>query len=196
MNNPDITVQWVSKFDEKIIDAIVSLVNCSTRDGGTLGYASPMAPDESERFVSSLQRRVMTGESHLLLGHVDSAPAFLAVLTPSGMQNCRHRAELGKGVVHPLFRGRRLVEIAFRQLVEHAESLGIEQFVLDVREGSRAHVLWQRFGFSTYGVLDDYARVNGIRHRGHHMVQSVASLRARLSMVENQLNQERERSHA
>lgn len=81
--------------------------------------------------------------------------------------------------MHPAWRGHRLVEVAFEALVARADALGIEQFVLDVREGSRAHALWQRFGFVSYGVLEDYARVDGRRHRGHYMVQSVAALRER-----------------
>lgn len=62
------------------------------------------------------------------------------------------------------------------------QAKGIELLTLDVREGTRAHRLWQRFGFQTYGVLDDYARVNGVKHRGHYMAQSVQSLAQRLNL--------------
>jgi ribosomal protein S18 acetylase RimI-like enzyme len=84
--------------------------------------------------------------------------------------------------VHPSFRGQRLVELALKQLVNRADSLRIEQLVLDVREDTRAHMLWKRYGFSTYGVLEDYARIDGRVYRGHCMVQGVGSLRARLRM--------------
>lgn len=196
MRDTNITVQWVSLFDEAIANAIVSLVDCATRDGGTLGYVRPMARDEADSFLANLQRRTLVGESHVLLGHLGSVPACLAVLTQNGMHNCRHRAEISKGVVHPMFRGRHLVEVMFRECVDRAESLDIEQFVLDVREGSRAHALWQQFGFTTYGILDDYARVDEIRHRGSYMVQSVASLRARLSTIDRKSNREKESTHA
>ena len=82
---------------------------------------------------------------------------------------------------------------SFRELLAQAKSKIVEvdtataqsrietggALVLDVREGTRAHALWERFGFQTYGVLDDYARVNGQRFRGHFMSQTVASLKQR-----------------
>ena len=180
MSDPDITHEWVSDFSTDTAHAIVGLVDCAAADGGTLGHAERMTAAQARSFIDDLQRRIAAGESHALLGRVRGRPAFLAVLTPDPMPNCRHRAELGKGVVHPEFRGRQLVPLAFLEIVRRAEQLGVEQLVLDVREGTRAHRLWQAFGFATFGVLRDYARVGGASHRGHFMVQTVASLRTRL----------------
>lgn len=196
MSNPDVIHQWVSDFDADTSHAIVTLVNCATGDGGTLGYAEPMSLTDATAFIGNLRRRVATGESHVLLGWVGGMPAFLAVLTLNGMTNCRHRAELSKGVVHPNYRGRRFVQIGFRELVRRAEQLGVEQFVLDVREGSRAHLLWQRFGFESFGVMQDYARVRGAKHCGHFMVQTVASLRARLWADLQETVEEKDTAHA
>jgi ribosomal protein S18 acetylase RimI-like enzyme len=182
MNDLDVSVQWVTQFDDEACAAIVSLVDFAVNDGGTLGYSRPLAHEEAVGFVAGLKRRVDIGEAHVLLGRASGLPAVLAVLSLNGMHNCRHRAEIGKGIVHPAFRGQRLVELALKQLVKRAESLEVDQLVLDVREGSRAHALWVRFGFCGYGVLDDYARIDGKTHRGHYMVQPVASLRARLGM--------------
>ncbi len=170
--------QWVSEFDPDTVDAIVKLVDSAAGDGGTLGYAGVMSAAEAQAFIEDLRRSVAAGGSSVLLGRVDDQPAFLAILTLNRMPNCRHRAELSKGVVHPDYRGKNYVQLGFRALVQRAEQLGIDQLVLDVREGCRAHALWQRFGFVSFGVLDDYARIDGKTHRGYFMVQSVASLRA------------------
>jgi ribosomal protein S18 acetylase RimI-like enzyme len=137
-----------------------------------------MSATEAQAFIEDLRHCVADGGSSVLLGRVDGQPAFLAILTLNRMPNCRHRAELSKGVVHPDYRGKNFVQLGFRALLLRAEQLGIEQLVLDVREGCRAHALWQRFGFVSFGVLEDYARIDGKSHRGHFMVQSVASLRA------------------
>lgn len=171
---------WISSLDVYTARSVVALVDTASGDGGTLGYPAPMTEAEAEDFIFSLQRRVASGESHVLVGWVGHRAAFLVVLSTSGMTNCRHRAELSKGVVHPDFRGRHLVERALAEIVAKAESLQVEQLVLDVREGCRAHRLWQLHGFETFGVLEDYARMGGTRHRGHYMVQSVTALRARL----------------
>ncbi|MBT2324121.1 GNAT family N-acetyltransferase [Variovorax paradoxus] len=179
---PIVTAQWITQFDEDTCDDIISLIDMAVRDGGTLGYSNPLDPEEAEGFLANLERRVVAGEAHVLLGRAEGVAVMMAVLSLNGMHNCCHRAEISKGVVHPAFRGRRLVELALKKLVERAELFGVEQLVLDVREHSRAHALWTRFGFVTYGVLDDYARTGGQRFRGHFMMQTTASLRSRLSM--------------
>ena len=195
MTDTNITHQWVSKFDADTARAVVSLVDCASSDGGPLGYAQPMSPDEADVFITGLKRRVTTGEAHVLLGRAGVQLAFLGVLTCNGMTNCRHRAELSKGVVHPEFRGRRFVQLAFQEMVRRAADLGVDQFVLDVREGSRAHVLWQRFGFESYGILNDYARIGGKSYPGHFMVQSVASLSAHLSAAHHESTQQKDDIH-
>jgi ribosomal protein S18 acetylase RimI-like enzyme len=177
---PPLSCHWISSLDVYTARSVVALVDSASGDGGTLGYPAPMTEAEAEDFIFSLQRRVAAGEAHVLVGWVGHRMAFMVVLSPSGMANCRHRAELSKGVVHPEFRGRHLVERALCEILAKAEALRVEQLVLDVREGCRAHRLWQHHGFETFGVLEDYARVEGTTHRGHFMVQSVAALRARL----------------
>lgn len=178
MNSPSVTYEWIAEFNPDMASAIVNLVNCATGDGGTLGYAELMSVAEAQAFIEALRRSVVAGESSVLLGRVDSQPAFLVIITLNRMPNCRHRAELSKGVVHPDYRGKNYVQLGFRALVQRAEQLGVDQLVLDVREGCRAHALWQRFGFVSFGVLDDYARIDGKSYRGHFMIQSVAALRA------------------
>lgn len=176
-----ILCQWISEIDARIGSELVQLINATVADGGTLGYERPMTPDQEGRFVADLRDDLAGGRCHLLLGRAGPQPAFMVLLHLNPMGTCRHRAELAKGVVHPAYRGMHLVQMAFEEIARQAEALGVEQLVLDVREGSRAHRLWQRYGFQTYGVLEDYARVQGIAHRGHFMVQAVAALRQRLA---------------
>ena len=137
---PDL--QWNPLLDSETAAAIVALIDSTVADGGMLGHAEPMSVEAASHFITQLGRRIADGDTHLLLGRVANTPTFLAMLNPNSMPNCRHTAELTKGVVHPAWRGRRLVELAFEALVVRADALGIQQFVLDVREGSRAHTFW------------------------------------------------------
>ncbi len=174
-------LQWNPQLDTEAARAVIQLVDATVGDGGTLGHAEPMSPQVAADFIARLARRIDEGDVNLLLGRCEGEPAFMVMMSQSTMPNCRHTAELTKAVAHPKWRGQRLVERGLRALIDRAAALGVEQFVLDVREGSRAHLLWQRFGFVSYGVLDDYARINGQRHRGHYMVQALDVLRARLA---------------
>lgn len=179
VKDQQISVEWVTTFSPEVARSIIDLVNSATVVGGTLGYSKPMSHSEAERFIDSLEYRVSGGDAHVLMGHCNAKAVFFVILGVNHMPNCRHRAELSKGVVRPDFRGRRLVELALRHIVLRAEQIGIEQLVLDVREDSRAYLLWKRFGFMTYGVLEDYARANSGIYRGHFMVQTVDGLRKR-----------------
>lgn len=172
--------KWVTEIDDVVARDIVALIDSSVADGGTLGYAEPLSISQAKVFIDGLTQRLADGDCHILLGRNDSQPSFMVVVTQSGMANCRHRAELSKGVVHPAHRGQGLVKHAFRELVRRADELGVEQFILDVREGTRAHQLWTHYGFVSIGVLEDYARVAGTSHRGHFMAQTVDSLRTRV----------------
>jgi GNAT superfamily N-acetyltransferase len=170
-------LKWLSDLADAEAQIIVELVERTAFEGATLGYARRMSNDEAEQFVAELRYRLSKGDSLALVGVDEGNPVFFCMLTRSAMPNCRHRAELSKGVVHPAYRGQNIIPQAFREIVLKAEALGIEQLILDVREGSRAHLLWQRFGFKSYGVLDDYARVGGEVYRGHLLAQPVCSLR-------------------
>ncbi|ANH66468.1 GNAT family N-acetyltransferase [Mitsuaria sp. 7] len=171
---------WPDQIDDRVAAELIGLINSTVSDGGTLGYEQVLTPHQEVQFIAGLRVGIASGRTHLLLGRVDGRPAFMALLHLNGMANCRHRAELAKGVVHPDFRGLHLVPLAFREIARLAERLDVEQLVLDVRENTRAHRLWQFFGFETYGVLEDYARVGGEVHRGHFMAQAVRSLRRRV----------------
>ncbi|NSX13752.1 GNAT family N-acetyltransferase [Cupriavidus taiwanensis] len=169
--------KWLSDLADAEAHLIAELVECTALDGAMLGYARRMSDDEAEGFIAELRYRISKGHSLALVGVDKGKPVFFCMMTRSAMPNCRHRAELSKGVVHPAYRGQHIIPQAFRKIVLKAESLGIEQLILDVRAGSRAHLLWQRFGFKSYGLLDDYARVGNEVYRGDFLAQPVCALR-------------------
>lgn len=171
-----LAVRWNPELNSRGAAAVVELINATVQDDGTLGFAEPLSAPAAEAFVDSVAQRVKSGSSHVLLAMDGERPVLFVILTPFATPNCRHIAELSKGVVHPDYRGRGFARRAFIELVKKARSLGVEQFVLDVREGTLAHKLWSKLGFRTFGVLEDYARVKDISYRGHYMVQSVQSL--------------------
>lgn len=171
-------------LDQHASAAIRTLIDATVADEGTLGFSAAMTDAQLRAFAETLQRRMDQGSTHMLLGTcaATDAAAFLVVLTQNTMPNCQHIAELSKGVVHPEFRGRGAVKVALREMVKKARSIGVEKFVLDVREGTRAHDLWKALGFTSFGVLEDYARVGGKTYRGQYMEQTVASLAGRIGL--------------
>ena len=179
----DLSLTWPSSLRTDQLVQVIELVDSTASDGGTLGFARPMTLMESDNFQAALHHKVGTGEVHALLGTYGGQLVFFCLLTQSVVPNCCHRAELTKGVVRPSHRGRNIIPRVFRKIVDRCAQLGVEQLVLDVRANSRAHDLWQRFGFESFGVLEDYARVDGQSFRGHFMTQTVDALRQRLSAL-------------
>lgn len=180
---PYCTLRWLDRIDPHVGRAFVELIDATTSDGGTLGYRQAMSTEQADAFNHGLQQAIEQGRSHALLGeNAQGAVVCFAMMTRSGMPNCHHLAELTKGVVHPRDRGRGLVQQALGEIVQRARQIGVEQLTLDVREGTRAHRLWSRLGLVSFGVLEDYARVDGIHHRGHFMAQRVEHLATHLGL--------------
>lgn len=156
----------------------------SVADDGILGYAE--APSEQQRsaFADGLQQACTDGSGHVLVGRDDEGVAAMVAVRTNGMPNCRHLAEVSKAYLAPRVRGSRTVFELAREVCAKAAELGVDVLVIDVREGSKAHKVWARMGFETFGVLPDYSRVGGQSHAGHYMWHAVASLRA---VVEDRL---------
>ena len=180
--SPHCSLRWLERIDPQAAKAIVELIDSTVADGGTLGFHQAMSAEQATDFCRDLQRAIDQGNGHALLGEGPDGPACFVMLTRSGMPNCRHLAELTKGVVHPRSRGRGVVRQVLGEIVLRAREIGVEQLTLDVREGTRAHRLWRHEGFVSFGVLEDYARVDGVRHRGHFMTQRVEQLATRLGL--------------
>ncbi|MBQ1017620.1 hypothetical protein KBX71_07025 [Micromonospora sp. D93] len=167
-----------------IRDELGGFLGASVDDDGILGYREPPSPRQVREFAEDLQRGVTKGVAHLLVGSGASALAAMCVLKPSSMPNCRHIAEVSKAYLTPAVRRTgALLELA-GNVCDKARELGVEKLVIDVREQSPAYRTWLRLGFTTFGTLEDYARIGGVSHRGHYMEHSPAALRAVVDSVQ------------
>ncbi len=148
----------------------------SVADDGILGYGSLLTTQQSSAFCDDLQRRIDSGESLVLIGEDDLGMLGMCVITTTTMPNCRHMAEASKAYLDPrVRRSSALIELV-AAVCQRMRDEGVEHLRIDVRENSPAHRAWQRLGFRTYGILDDYSRVDGVSHRGHFMTHSVDEL--------------------
>ncbi|MFJ8695795.1 GNAT family N-acetyltransferase [Streptomyces roseolilacinus] len=157
---------------------LAGMLAASAADDGILGYAESPSPAQREGFVSGVEQLVSGGGGHLLIGEDEEGVAAMCVMKTNSMPNCRHLAEVMKAYLDPRVRGTSAVYQLVERVCAKAEEIGVETFVIDVREDSKAHRVWSRFGFTSYGVLDDYARVDGRSYRGHYMRHQVRELAA------------------
>ncbi|ABD11374.1 hypothetical protein Francci3_2000 [Frankia casuarinae] len=157
---------------------LASMLAASVIDDGILGFTEPVTPAQGVGFAEDLARRVGTGEALVLLGQDDEGVCAMCVVALNSMPNCRHLSEVSKAYLRPRIRRTgAVIELVFA-VCERLADVGVERVLIDVREGSPAHRVWSGFGFTTYGVLDDYSRVRGISHRGLYMTHAVSELQA------------------
>ena len=157
-------------------DSVGEMLARSVAEEGILGFRTAPTVEEVAGFCADLEHRLAGGAGHLLLGEDDAGIVGMCIVNVETMPNSRHIAEVSKAYLEPrVRRTTAIAELAMavcrRMREQHVDTLRI-----DVRENTPAHQVWQRFGFTTYGILDDYSRVNGVRHRGHFMTHSVDRL--------------------
>lgn len=160
--------------------ALWRLLGASADQDAILGIDDPDNEHAQEAFLTQLKQALTSG-AHLLIGSVHGRLVVACVLKPQCLPTTCHLAELQKGIIAPEHRGQGLLTCALKQITEKARQLGVTRLLLDVRDGSPAHRLWQHWGFRSFGVLEDYAHYNGRVHAGHFMEQSVDDLAIRVA---------------
>lgn len=174
----NVQFSWPVSIDETLRNGIVSLYNDAIDQTTVIGYTQHLSKEEGEALVDELDASLKKGELALFAGVSGDELIVMALLTASEMPNCRHIADLTKGIIRSDHQKSGLVRKAFLAIAEHCEQQGYSLITLDVRENCKAHHVWQSVGFREYGRLDDYARVDGISYAGVFMCQSTADLKA------------------
>jgi hypothetical protein len=171
-----VTFAWVTQMDHRLQSEIRALFNASLELDDMIGFPGPLAADDDD-YLAGLQFDVAAGRKQLLVGRAaDGTFVAMALLTPSGMPNCRHLAEVSKCIIHPAWRGVGVLAAGLPELLTHCVTSGIEVLTLDVRKGTRAESLWQMLGFRVFGELPDYSRPNGRPEAGVYLWAPVHEL--------------------
>lgn len=172
---------WPTSIDAKTGAGIVALYNDAIKHTDVIGYKQALDEAQGKALIADLQDAVQRGGTALMVISDGDQCIGMVLLSSSDMPNCRHIATLSKGIIRSDYQKRGLVRDAFLSISDYCDANGHTLIMLDVRENSRPHRLWQSLGFTEYGRVDDYARVDGVSHPGVYMQQTTAALRARLT---------------
>ena len=175
---------WPASLDDALQKQILELMNRVLETEDTIGFPGPLSQQEGAKIVQSLAAAVSEGAKHVLLMFEQGTDRLIGhlIMTPSGLPNCRHVAEISRVFVHPDYRGLGAIRVGFRYIVEKCQALGVEILTLDVRADTRIHKLWTAMGFETIGTMQDYARIGGKSYAGCYMYQSLRTLQERMSV--------------
>jgi len=172
---------WLDSIDASIGAGIVALYNDAIRSTTVIGYTQALGEAEGRELIEDLSESLESGDISLFVVLADSEVVGMAILKSNDMPNCRHIADLSKGIMRSDYQKSGLMKQAFLSIAEHCEQRGQELITLDVRANSVPHQIWLSLGFVEYGLLEDYARVDGVSHAGAFLCQPTADLKARLS---------------
>ena len=126
----------------------------SVEHGASVGFVAPLATDEAcAWWVSALADQaavvVLAWSEDELVGCVRVLPAL--------QQNGRHRADVGKMLVHSAHRRRGIAALLLARAEEVARELGRTTLVLDTETGSDAERLYARLGWERVGEIPLFA---------------------------------------
>lgn len=176
--------RWATTVPTELEPGIVALMRDVTASAPIIGFGKTIADAEAHNYIRELRENLAAGKCLLLTIFSGERELIgLCTLRRNLNPNNKHLTDLAKGMIAERFRGGMVLPAAFYEICTRCEKEGADVLTLDVRAETPAHKVWTKLGFQTYGVLDDYARVDGKVHAGHFMKQPVAELKARVAGI-------------
>jgi ribosomal protein S18 acetylase RimI-like enzyme len=139
------------------LDALATVLHDCVAGGASVGYLEPFSREDARRAFESFAAEAEQGHRLILAAFSEGALVGTAQVILALPPNQPHRAEIAKVLVHRSARGRGIA----RQLMERAEAEaraeGKTLLVLDAVTGGDAARLYDRLGWTTVGVIPNYA---------------------------------------
>jgi GNAT superfamily N-acetyltransferase len=146
---PEAYAALVPELGELLADAVES--------GASVNFLKPFSVAEATRWWRDREGAVAGGSMFPIVARVDGRVEGVAVLYPSQNPNSRHRAEVGKVIVHRRARRRGLGAGLMAAIEALARDEGRWLLLLDTYSGSDADRLYRRLGWIEFGVVPDHA---------------------------------------
>ena len=142
---------------EEHIDALADVLFDCVSGGASVSYMAPFSREQARAAFAAVVDDVETGRRVLLAAFDGDTLVGTVQLAHAVPPNQPHRADVAKLLVHRSARGRGVG----RQLMEHLEvearAVGRTLLVLDAVSDGDAARLYHRLGWTTVGVIPDYA---------------------------------------
>ncbi|MEJ7840027.1 MAG: GNAT family N-acetyltransferase [Thermomicrobiales bacterium] len=150
-----VTIEIVcGELPTDVLTDLANMLTDSVLGGASIGWTFPPLISEASAWwthhiaTPGIVVWIARDESGAVVGSVS--------LLPASKLNSQHRAEVMKLMVHRHVRGRGISRMLMAALetyaVEHARTL----LVLDTETESLAEKLYQKWGWTTFGIVDDY----------------------------------------
>ncbi|WP_329107254.1 GNAT family N-acetyltransferase [Micromonospora sp. NBC_01699] len=144
-------------LDEGAVAELGDVLHACVDGGASVGFVPPFGVADARRYWRDVRGSLVSGGRVLLVARQDGRITGTAQVMLAMPANGRHRADVGKVLVHPAARrsglGRALMAEVERVALEHGRSL----LVLDTVTDSAGERLYQAIGYRAAGVIPGYA---------------------------------------
>jgi GNAT superfamily N-acetyltransferase len=139
------------------LPALAEVLHDAVDAGDSVSFLSGFTVDDARAFYETLLPEVDEGRRVLLAAYDGDDLVASVQLGHAWPPNSPHRAEVVKLVVHRRARGRGIGRALMERLEEEARAAGKTLLVLDAVDGGVAAGLYERLGWTRFGVVPGYA---------------------------------------
>jgi hypothetical protein len=171
--------RWPSRFGPRDREQLRELLNAVVATTGTNGYSSPLTPDDVARLADSLEHKIAEDmAAQLMVSDARERIIGICTIERPPQPDRRHVLDIKRVAILPEARGIFLLE-GLGHVLDRCEMMGGELLSIDVSEDG-PYALWERLGFKTFGIMQDYARVGERRLAGYYMTATIGDVREHL----------------
>ena len=139
------------------IDELVAILRDSVEGGASMNFLDGVTDEELADFWRDVISDIEAGGRVLIVADMAGVVVGTAMLIDAPQQNARHRAEVGKMIVHCSARRQR-IGVGLLEAVEAiARERGRTLLLLDTETDSAGERLYAACGWTSYGVVPDHA---------------------------------------
>ena len=139
------------------LDALAAVLHDCVAGGASVGYMEPFSHADARAAFEGFAAEVDAGRRLLLAAFADGELVGTVQVIAATMPNQPHRGEIAKLLVHRSARGRGAAQALMERAEAEARAEGKTLLVLDAVTGGDAARLYDRLGWTTVGVIPDYA---------------------------------------
>ena len=158
------------------LTSYIALINSSVEDNSILGFIKPISNDNYNVYIENKKYELKNNSLELIFIFDDHKLIGTVSLKYFRGSSKSHICEIHKGIIKKENRGINVLKKIFQAIEIQALKNNISKIILDVRENSRAHKMWKYIGFTEYGKLLDYSRIDNMTYSGCFMEISLDTL--------------------
>lgn len=163
--------EWIEAADLAVVDGVGMLWLDVVRANGAVGFRASDPAYQIMASAAEVVESAVAGEVHFLTARLASRVVGSLVLRQGGSETERHCGYISRVMIHPSLQGCGLGTSLLAEGAERANSMGLAQLLLSVRDGEGLSKFYQRRGWAEVGRWLGGIELSGGRRRDEVWLQ-------------------------